>query len=98
MGVPHLLVALLDQEDAEAIRALEQAGIDRAAVRRVALTELGASIDFAVIAMRALTPPGTLDRPTLPATQLDPHAWSILTWRQQHLPLNRVRRHGRPRH
>jgi hypothetical protein len=44
--------------------------------------------------MPRLTPAGTMDRPPLPVEQLDVGAWRILCWRQEHLPLNRIRTAG----
>lgn len=37
-------------------------------------------------------PAGTHDQPPLPVEQLDRRAWTILTWRQGHLPLRHLRR------
>lgn len=91
---PHLALALLDQADPEVLRLLEDAGIDAAAVRHAALRQLGAPVDLAPISMPPLTPAGTLDRPALDIEQLDPRAWRVLTWRQEHLPLGRVRSAG----
>ncbi len=45
--------------------------------------------------MPALTPAGTMDRPALPVDELDPAAWAVLSWRQEHLPLRRLRSAGR---
>lgn len=72
-------------------RSFTDVGIDAAAVRCSALAELGAPPDLPVLAMPPLTPVGTLDRPPLDLEELDPRAWRVLTWRQQHLPLSRVR-------
>lgn len=91
VDAPHLLIALLDQGDPEASDALTNAGIDRTALRRVALHELGAPSDLGPIGVPAMTPAGTLDRPPLAVTELDPRGWRVLTWRQEHLPLNRIR-------
>jgi hypothetical protein len=33
-----------------------------------------------------------MDRPALPVADLDERAWSALRWRQDHLPLDRLRR------
>jgi hypothetical protein len=33
-----------------------------------------------------------MDRAPLPVRQLDPRAWAVLRWRQDHLPLGRLRR------
>jgi Clp amino terminal domain, pathogenicity island component len=90
--VAHLAVSMLDQGDQEMYRLLADAGIDAATVRRAALVALGARPDLAVIRMPPLTLAGTLDRPALDLDQLDPRIWRVLTWRQQHLPLSRVRR------
>ena len=35
-----------------------------------------------------------MDRPALPAAELDERAWGVLRWRQDHLPLGKLRRHG----
>ena len=90
----HLLLALIDQGDAEAVAALDRSGLDIAALRRVALGLLGAPADLGVLAIPPLIPAGTGDRPALPVEQLDARAWRILRWRQDHLPLARVRRPG----
>jgi len=37
-------------------------------------------------------PAGTHDQPPLPVEQLDRRAWAVLTWRQEHLPLQHLRR------
>ncbi len=38
-----------------------------------------------------------MDRPALPVDELDPAAWAVLSWRQEHLPLRRLRSAGRLR-
>ena len=88
----HLLIALIDQGTAEVLEALNRAGLDPAAVRRTALAALGAPADQPPVAMPALTPAGTLDRPPLAVSDLDARAWRVLRWRQDHLPLDRLRR------
>jgi len=90
----HLLIALLDQGTPEVTGLLSRAALDPAAVRRAALAAMGAPADLPPIPLPALTPAGTLDRPPLPVTDLDPRAWSVLRWRQNHLPLSRLRRSG----
>jgi hypothetical protein len=90
----HLLIALLDQSTPEVTGLLNRAGLDAAAVRRAALTAIGAPADLPPIPLPALTPAGTLDRPPLPVADLDPRAWAVLRWRQDHLPLARLRRPG----
>lgn len=45
--------------------------------------------------MPALTPAGTMDRPALAISELDPTAWEVLSWRQEHVALRRVRSRGR---
>jgi hypothetical protein len=35
-----------------------------------------------------------MDRPPLPASQLDERVWRVLRWRQDHLPVGRVRHPG----
>jgi hypothetical protein len=90
----HLLIALLDQGTPEVLLALSRAGLDPVAVRRAATQAIGAAGGLPPIALPALTAAGTLDRPPLPVTDLDGRAWSALRWRQDHLPLGRVRRPG----
>lgn len=92
LDAPHLLVAALDQADPETLRLLTASEIDPSDVRRTALSELGVSSDLAPIAMPAPTPAGTMDRPPLAVQDLDPRAWTVLAWRQDHLPLHRIRR------
>lgn len=88
----HLLVALLDQGTPEVVKTLSRAGLDPAVVRRAALAAIGAPADEPPIPLPALTPAGTLDRPPLPVTDLNARAWTVLRWRQDHLPLGRLRR------
>jgi hypothetical protein len=59
----HLLLALIDQADAEAISLLGRSGIDRDAARRVALSEFGAPTDLRAIAIPSPVPAGYMDRP-----------------------------------
>lgn len=92
VGPAHLLVAVVDQGDPEALVLLAEAGLDRAAVRRAALAALGPEADLAPLDMPPLTAAGTLDRPPLTVEALDPRAWEVLRWRQQHLPLHRLKR------
>jgi Clp amino terminal domain, pathogenicity island component len=88
----HLLIALLDQGAPDVTGLLTRAGLDPAAVRRAALAAIGAPADLPAIPLPALTPAGTLDRPPLPVADLDARAWAVLRWRQDHLPLSRLRR------
>jgi hypothetical protein len=88
----HLLVALLDQGTPEVLETLSQAGLDPAVLRRAALAAIGAPANEPPIPLPALTPAGTLDRPPLPVTDLNARAWAVLRWRQDHLPLGRLRR------
>ena len=90
----HLLVALIDQARPEVMAALRLSGRDPAAVRRSALAELGLAAGLPPIQLPALTAAGTLDRPPLPVADLDPGLWTVLRWRQDHLPLRQL--HGRP--
>jgi hypothetical protein len=92
VGPAHLLVAVLDQGDPEALALLAEAGLDRTAVRRAALAALGRAADLAPLGMPPLTAAGTLDRPPLMVETLDPRAWEVLRWRQEHLPLHRLKR------
>jgi Clp amino terminal domain, pathogenicity island component len=92
VGVGHLLVALLDQGTPEVLDALRVAGLDLSAVRQAALTALRAPGDLPAIAFAAVTAAGTLDRPPLPVSDLSPDAWSVLCWRQDHLPLGMLHR------
>lgn len=93
-GPEHLLIALLDQGTPEVVQALNQASLDRAAVRRAALSAIGAPADYPPIGLPSPAPAGTMDRPSLPVGDLDPRAWAVLRWRQDHLPLHRLRRAG----
>lgn len=88
----HLLIAVLDQGTQDVLQALSRAGLDPAAVRRAALAAIGAAASEPLITLPALTPAGTLDRPPLAVGDLDRRAWTALQWRQDHLPLSRVRR------
>jgi hypothetical protein len=87
----HLLVAVLDQGAAEVLAALQRAGIDPEAARRAALAGIVLADDLPRITLPATTPAGTLDRPPLPVSELDSRALAMLRWRQEHLPLRRVR-------
>jgi hypothetical protein len=91
-GVEHLLVALLDQGTPEVLDTLSRAGLDPAAIRRAALAALGAPASLPPIALEPTTPAGTLDRPALPVADLNPRAWAVLRWRQEHLPIGTLRR------
>ena len=88
----HLLLAVLDQGDVEVLERLADAGIDPARARAVAAQVLGAPSDLAPVPMPELCPAGTHDRPPLPLDELDPSAWAVLSWRQGHLPLGRLKR------
>src|SRR6266566_2538780 len=92
LAAEHLLIALLDQGTSEVLETLSRAGLDPAAVRRAALAAIGAAASEPRITLPPLTPAGTLDRPPLPVGDLDRRAWTALQWRQDHLPLSRVRR------
>jgi hypothetical protein len=87
----HLLVAVLDQGTPQVSNVLAMAGIDPGAARAAALTGLGLDPELLPIAMPPLTPAGTFDRPPLPIADLDARAWAVLSWRQDHLPLHRLR-------
>jgi Clp amino terminal domain, pathogenicity island component len=87
----HLLVAVLDQGAPQILAVLAMAGIDPGAARTAALAGLGIDTDLPPIAMPPLTPAGTFDRPPLPIADLDARAWAVLSWRQDHLPLHRLR-------
>jgi hypothetical protein len=88
----HLAVALIDQADAGVVRLLSDANIDLAAVRTAALEMLGASEGLGPVPMPPLCPAGTHDRPPLPVDELDAAVWAVLVWRQDHLPLRRLKR------
>jgi hypothetical protein len=90
----HLLISLLDQATPEVLRALSLAGLDPAAVRRAALAAVGAPAALPPAALPPLPAAGSFDRPALPAADLDERAWSVLRWRQDHLPLRRLRGPG----
>ena len=87
----HLLVALVDQGNADVLAALGNAGLTVAATRVAALTVLGLPADLPTLMVPPLTPAGTLDRPPFPIDELDPAVWSRLVWRQQRLPVHRLR-------
>jgi hypothetical protein len=88
----HLLVALIDQGTPEVLQALSRAGLDPAEARKRALSAIGAPADLPPVAMPALDPAGTMDRPPLPLADLNSRAWAVLRWRQDHLPLQRLHR------
>jgi hypothetical protein len=90
----HLLIALLDQATPEVAETLSRAGLEPATVRRAALAGLGAPADLPSLVMPALAPAGSMDRPPLAVGSLDARAWAVLRWRQDHLPLDRLRRDG----
>jgi Clp amino terminal domain, pathogenicity island component len=92
VGAEHLLVALLDQGRTEVMQALGHAGADPGTVRRAALAAIGVTDGQPPLTLPPLTPAGTMDRPALPLGQLDGGAWSVLRWRQDHLPLDYLRR------
>lgn len=87
----HLLVALTDQGDPETMNLLGRSGIDPATVRRVALSELRIATDLPVIPIPPPVPAGYMDRPIMAEPELDSRAWKVLTWRQDHLPLDALR-------
>ena len=91
VGAEHLLIALLDQGTAPVIGALSRAGLDPGMVRRAAATAIG-DPGLPPIDLPSLTPAGTLDRAPLPISDLDDRAWGALRWRQDHLPVGRLRR------
>ena len=76
------------------MRALADAQVNTAELRQVALRILDAPEDLGAIPLPAPTPAGTLDRPALDVADLDPRAWRVLSWRQDHLPLARVSTSG----
>src|SRR5580698_2867750 len=88
----HLLIALLDQATPGVAQTLSRAGLEPATVRRAALAGLGAPADLPSLVMPALAPAGSMDRPPLAVGSLDARAWAVLRWRQDHLPLDRLRR------
>jgi hypothetical protein len=94
-GPEHLFLAALDQAEPEAMASLRRAALDPGVVRSAALRILGAPADLPPIQMPALIPAGTMDRPALRVDELDPAAWDALSWRQEHLPLRRLRSRGR---
>lgn len=90
-GPQHLLLALIDQGDAEALNRLQSIGIDLVGLREGALSLLNLPNDHPPIPLVPRTPAGYWDRPLLEVEELDSTAWELLTWRQQHLPLARLR-------
>ena len=91
VGAEHLLIALLDQGTEPVREVLSQAGLDPAAVREAAATAIGAR-GLPPIELPPLAPAGTMDRAPLPVAELDGRAWAALRWRQDHLPVGRLRR------
>ena len=91
VGAEHLLLALIDQGAAPVLEALNRVGLDRDVVRQAAATAIGAP-DLPLVDLPALTPAGTLDRAPLPVSELDGRAWAALSWRQDHLPVGKLRR------
>jgi Clp amino terminal domain, pathogenicity island component len=91
VSAEHLLIALLDQGTAPVLQALSRAGLDPGTARQAAATAIGAP-DLPPIDLPALTPAGTLDRAPLPVSELDGRAWAALRWRQDHLPVGKLRR------
>jgi hypothetical protein len=88
----HLLVALLDQCAPAVVEAMGRAAIDQSAARAAALSALGTSPGLGPVELPPPSPAGTMGRPPLPVGELDPRAWAVLRWRQEHLPLERLRR------
>jgi hypothetical protein len=95
-GAEHLLIALIDQGTPAVTNALTAAALEPALVRRAAITAIGAPADLPPIPLPALPPAGAMDRPPLPADELDSRAWEILRWRQDRLPLGRLRMRSGP--
>lgn len=93
-GAEHLLVAFIDQGTLEVLLTMARADLDPAEVRQEVLTAIGAPAGLPPLPMPPLTPAGTLDRQPLGITDLDARAWRVLRWRQDHLPLHRVRHAG----
>jgi hypothetical protein len=87
----HLLIALLDQGTPSVLEALSRAGLDPVTVRQAAATAIGAP-GLPPVELPAATPAGTMDRAPLPVSELDGRAWAALRWRQDHLPVGRLRR------
>jgi Clp amino terminal domain, pathogenicity island component len=87
----HLLIALLDQGTSPVLDALRHAGLDADSVRRAAATAIGAP-GLPPIELPALAAAGTMDRAALPVSELNGRAWDALRWRQEHLPVGRLRR------
>ena len=83
----HLLLAVLDQADAEVLERLNSAGIDPARVRAVAAEMLGAPSNLPMVPMPALCLTGTYDRPPRPIDQLDPQAWACCLGARATYPL-----------
>ena len=88
----HLLLALLDQGSPDVLFAVDAAGVDAAVVRRALLRTLGVADTLPPIPLPAPSPAGTLDHPALPVASLPGDLWAQLRWRQNHLPLDRLRR------
>jgi len=92
MAPSHLLVAVLDQSDNEVTEALTKAKVHVEGLRGGALGLMGAAPDLPPIPLPPLCPAGTGGRPPLEISQLDTSAWARLQWRQERLPLDRLKR------
>jgi hypothetical protein len=88
----HLLLAVLDQGSPQVQVALSRVGLDFKSVRGPVLEAIRMPLNAPTIAMPATMPRGTGDNPALAAPDLDPSAWEALCWRQEHLPIERVRK------
>jgi hypothetical protein len=55
---------------------------------------VGAPADLPPAGMPALAPAGSMDRPALPVAEPGKRARGALRWREDHLPLGKLRRHG----
>ena len=88
----HLAVVLVDQSNPALLDLLEVGGVDRQALRRVALEAIGASPEHGSIRLTA--PEGS--RPTVwalpPASLVVDDALDVLSQRLEDLPLHRIRR------
>jgi len=91
VSAAHLLVAIIDQGEGDAMSLLDRAGIEPGQVRQTALAQLGAPTDLPAVEIPRLVAAGYLDRPILSEADLDSRAWQVLTWRQAHLPLDILR-------
>lgn len=86
----HLLIVLLDQGSREFDTLMDLADIDRLQLRQESLQRLGLPPDLACVVLEKIGPAGIAQTP-LSTLDLDPDVWAILSWRAEHLPIDKLR-------